>query len=531
LKVDRPGSVTDQDGDAAAEDTSSLASVVLIDRREEIAGVCGRVDTAPTFAVVIHAPKGNRQLSTELGMRRLRRHVEESGKVVAIATTNSALSARARLVGIPVARKPEHVRWDSGGRRVLRLFGRTLRAPVMGRYAQVGLLFALTAVFLGLAVTAAPAATLTVYPATETLSRVITITASPDTNDIDFVHLKVPARKVSAKQHITLAMRTTGTVSVGTKPAKVTVSITNPTGSEVVVPERAVLSAGADALLFELDAAVTVPAGKTVTAVATATQPGIGGNVPAGTLTVWSDAKFKVLAVTNPAPAAGGVNENRLGVDAKDLVAIKALAQDLQKSDSVKSLLLAARPHDAVFLRTAETSVDFAEPPTPAGTQADLLLLDVDVTVSAYAVLESTLDAVAKQVLRADQGTGEFIRGTVSAIETGARQVDAESGAIRTEIQVQGEFVRNFSVEKLKDAVKGQSPAEAKSTLKRIYGIQDADVSVSPGWAPWLPRFSFRIGVDLRNRAAEDAAAAKVAIPNDQPRTSTPAAASPTARP
>ena len=521
----------DQDGEAEADDTSGLASVVLIDRREQIAGVCGRVDTAPTFAVVIHAPKGNRPLSTELGMRLLLRHVEESGKVVAIATTNSALASRARLVGIPVARKPEHVRWDSGGRRVVRLFGRSVRAPVLGRYAQAGLLLGLAAVFLGLAITVAPAATLTVYPATETLSRLITITASPDADDIDFETLKMPARKVSAKQRITLAMRTTGTVSVGTKPAKVMAQIMNPTGSDVVVPERAVLLAGAGTLPFELDGSVTVPAGKAATAIATAMQPGITGNVPTGTLTAWSDAKFRLLTVTNPAPGAGGVNENRPGVDAQDLVAIHALAQDLQKSDSVKSLLLAARPHDAVFLRTAETVIDFAEPPTPAGTQADLLLLEVDVTVSAYAVLESTLDAVARQVLKAEQGTGQFIRGTVSAIETGARQVDADSGAIRTEIQVQGEFVRNFSADKLKDAVKGQSADEAKSTLKRIYGIQDADVSVSPGWVPWLPRFSFRIGVDLRNRAAEDAAAAKVAIPNDPARPSTPVAVSPTARP
>ena len=56
-----------------------LASVVLVEPRDDVAAICGRVDTAPTFAVVVHAPKGNRQLSTELGIRRLARHAEDSG--------------------------------------------------------------------------------------------------------------------------------------------------------------------------------------------------------------------------------------------------------------------------------------------------------------------------------------------------------------------------------------------------------------------------------------------------------------------
>ena len=62
---------------AGGPDSSSLASVVLIDRREDIAAICGRVDIAPTYAVVIHAPDGNRQLSTELGMRRLKSRLGE----------------------------------------------------------------------------------------------------------------------------------------------------------------------------------------------------------------------------------------------------------------------------------------------------------------------------------------------------------------------------------------------------------------------------------------------------------------------
>ena len=119
------------------------------------------------------------------------------------------------------------------------------------------------------------------------------------------------------------------------------------------------------------------------------------------------------------------------------------------------------------------------------------------VKVEALAVVESTLREVARLVLRPASGTGEFIPGSVSAVETGARLSDTAAGEIRTELRVRGEFARHMTSEDIKDAVKGQSEDDAKSTLKSRYGIEDAEVEMTPDWAPWLPRFGFRINVIL----------------------------------
>lgn len=502
-------------GDGPVDDSSSsLASVILIDRREDIAGICGRVDTAPTFAVVLHAPAGNRQLATELGVRRLQRHVEESGKVIAIATPNVALASRARQVGIPVARRPEHVRWDSGGRHVLRLPGRTLALPRLGRYLQAVVILGFALVFVVLALTMAPSATVTAYPPTETLSKTVQITASPDRDAIDFNKLIVPARKVSAVQTLTLAIKTTGTVPVGTQPAKVGVSITNPGSEDITLPKDTVLLAGPEFLPFGLDADTVVPAGKTVTQAATARNAGTAGNVPANTVTGWLDEKYRGLKLTNPEPAAGGADESRPAVDSRDLANIRQMAQNLQNSDAIKQTLITERPHDAIFLRTAQTDVDFTDPETAVGSPADMLLMKVDVKVTALAVLEGTLDEITRHELRLDQGAGEFIPGSVRAIETGARQIDAQTNTIKTELRLQGEFARNVTRDTVRDAVKGKSTGSAKSTLAGQYGIQDSQVSVSPGWMPWLPRFGFRIAVDLRSHAAENANTAVDTTPN-----------------
>lgn len=492
--------------DEARRPTESLASVVLVERSEDIAAICGRVDMAPTWAVVIHAPDGNRQLSTELGMRRLVRHAEEAGKIVAIATRSSSLASRARQIGVPVSRRPDTVRWDAGGRYVVRLGPLSVAAPAVGRYVQGLVILAVGLVAIGLALTMAPAARVVAYPPTETVSQVVTISASEDYATVNLETLEVPAARVSGEQVITLAQVPTGTVDVGVEPAKVSLVISNPTAADVVVAAGTVLLGGPTFFPFELDETVTVPREGNVTATATAARPGTEGNLAAGMVGGWLDEKFRFLAVTNPEAAAGGASEPRPAVDPQDVVNLQQLARTLEGSEAVKRGLVEARPHDAVFLRTAETSVEYGMPEPPAGTPADLVLLRVTVHISALAVLAETLDQVAREVLQAEAGEGTLLPGTVTALETGARQLDADTGVIRTEVRIQGEFARGVTAVAVRDAVKGKSPESARSTLSDRYGIQDAEVRLTPGWAPWVPRFGFRLNVELRSRSGDSAA-------------------------
>jgi hypothetical protein len=151
----------------------------------------------------------------------------------------------------------------------------------------------------------------------------------------------------------------------------------------------------------------------------------------------------------------------------------------------------------------------------------------VRVTVSATAVLSATLDEIARQVLQRGQGVGEFIPGSVVARETGSSELDEDDGSVKTRIELRGDFARGLTRDSIKGAVKGKSESEARSTLQSRYGIEHSDVSVSPGWAPWLPRFDFRIDVQLRSPAAEVTPAADVTPANAQPA----ASATPTSRP
>lgn len=485
---------------------NDVASVVTVEKSEDVAAVCGRVDAAPTWAVVVHAPEGNRQLSTELGMRRLIHHAADAGKVVAVATRNSSLASRARELGVPVARKPQHVRWDAGGRHVMRVGRLSLAPPSVGRYVQVAVIVAVTAVGLFLLLAMAPSASVTAYPPTETVSEVVSVTASESRSEVDLKALAIPASRVSGEQKYTLAVKASGTTQVGVKPAQAAVTISNATGAAVLVSAGTVVLAAPDFLPFTVDGEVTVPAGGSADASVTAQKPGANGNVAAGAISGWQAERYRFLKITNAAAATGGTSSPAQAVDPADVLALQALAKALETSPTVREGLVEARPHDAIFLGTAESKVSYGDARPAVGTPADLVLLDVTVKLSALAIVEGTLDELARSVLASHAADGEFIPGTVKAVETGARQIDTDSGEIRTELRIQGELARGVTSSAVKDAIKGKTKSDAKSTLDKRYGIQDADVRVS-SWAPRIPRFGFRIHVGLAVREAPAGAA------------------------
>lgn len=485
---------------ARAEKEKAFASVVRIERHEDIATVCGRLDTAPSYAVVIHAPGGNRALSREIGMRRLLRHADETGKVIAFATSNGALSSRARALSIPVARKPEHVRWDSGGRVVWRLPGRSIAVPALGRLVQVAFLFGIAVVFVGLLFTMLPFATVVVYPPTETIDRTVVVTASTSIEEPDLEALRVPATEVTSSRLVTIAVPTTGSAQVGTVPAQVTLTVTNTTAQSVTIPAGTQATNESESITFEIPEEVTLVAGETAAVAGVAVQPGEEGNIPPETITKFADSEFALIRVTNAGNAGGGASEPRPAVDAEDVQRLRDTAAALGTADSIRATIVSDRPGDAIFLDSAQATVDMGEPSSFIGELADIVTMEIAVTVTALAVVAEVLDEIAVAALQPGAGNGEFVPGSVRAVETGARKVEDESGTYTTEFLVRGEFARGVDSAGIEDAVKGASAEGARSALASDYGIEDAEVDLSPGWAPRLPRFGFRIDVELRAR-------------------------------
>ena len=430
-------------------------------------------------------------------MRRLLRHAEETGRIVAIATRSRTLATRARQAGLPVARRPAQVRWHAGGRYILRLGPLSIVAPAIGRFVQIAVILAVAAIALFLALFLAPSATVIAYPPTETLTQTVTITAVRELPEPDYENGRLPAVTVSATRSYTLAIAASGSVNVGIQYARAPVTITNPSGAPVVVVGGTVVLGGPNFLDFELESDITVPAGGSASATVIARQPGERHNLPAGSITGWFEERYRFLSITNPEPATGGASEPRPAPSESDVIAIRQLATSLGSATDVIADLAAARPHDAVFHRTAEASIELGTPRPPIGTPSPVLLLDVTVQLSALAIPAPTLEVLARRTLLPANAKGEFIPGTIRASEAGASQYDPNAAAITASLTIAGEFARGVTRENIQAAIRGKRPSQAKSILRERYAIQEADVRVVPSWAPFLPRFGFRLDVEL----------------------------------
>ena len=354
-----------------------LASVVVVDKRDDVAAVCGRVETAPTLAVVIHAPGGNRQLATQLGMRRLVRQAEDSGRVIAIATGKRGLAARARAAGLPVGRKPNRIRWDAGGKRVLWLGPKGIPLPGMGRYVKFAAMLAVVALVVAAVFTVLPSADISASPPLTEADVPLVLSVSLDFDDRDVEALELPAEEVTTTRVVTLAGPTTGLVQVPVGRAVVLVTLSNTSTQDITVPYGAVVLSVPDGIEFTIDLETEVPAGSSVVQQVSAVLPGAEGNVPLGAIVRWEDDAFGAITVVNPEAATGGTVEERQGVSTADVASLQSLAATIVASPEWPKAIVEDRPDVGVIGRTTVAVVTQMTPQPAVGKEALVLLLEV----------------------------------------------------------------------------------------------------------------------------------------------------------
>ena len=480
-----------------------LASVVPISRHEEIAGICGRIDVAPTLAVVLHAPSGNRAMAEELGMQRVVRHVRASGRVLAVATRSGTLARRARAQGVPVSWNPRKVHWGSGGKVVIGMGPLTVLVPPFGRYASYLALALFVLAVAAALFTAGPSAAVTVYPPTTTVEGLAVVRVSPRIDEVDLERLMVPATVVAIEREVLLAVPATREMIQGVTPATATLRIANPTASAVAVPAGAVVFSSPGFVAFEVDVAVNVPAGGNAFAPVTARSPGVGGNVAAETITQWRSTELAVLTATNPDAATGGTDAPRRAVAPADIRALESLAEAIGQGTPPAELLAGARPGYGIIVRSATVTVALGEPSAQPGEVADAVYMEVRTTIEALAIPPEALETLARALLESPGGLSELVPGAVLAAETGERQIDHPDGSFTSEIRLTAEFPEGPTPDEVADAVMGLSPEAAEAELGTRYALDDVEIDLTPGWAPRLPRFGFRLDVRFASRAFE----------------------------
>jgi len=151
-------------------------AAAVIRREDSLTAIFGKLDAADSPRVALVAPRGNEELSRALGMRRLRRHVDMTGKDVMLVTHSGALRGRAREVGLATVGNVKKVDFERYGRGGVRVGGVVVPLPGIGLIVRLAAFVGAVALLAAAVLLYLPQATVQVYPQLQPFANTLSLT-------------------------------------------------------------------------------------------------------------------------------------------------------------------------------------------------------------------------------------------------------------------------------------------------------------------------------------------------------------------
>lgn len=155
-------------------------AAAVIRREDSLTAIFGKLDAADSPRVALVAPRGNDELARALGMRRLRRHVDMTGKDVMIVTHSGALRGRAREVGLATVGNVKKVDFERYGRGGVRVGGVIVPLPGIGLILRLAAFVGAVAALAAAVLLYLPKATVQVYPQLQPFASTLSLTLATD---------------------------------------------------------------------------------------------------------------------------------------------------------------------------------------------------------------------------------------------------------------------------------------------------------------------------------------------------------------
>lgn len=472
-------------------------AAVPIERDDDLAAVFGKLDAAGSPRVALVAARGNHELSRQLSMRRLQRHLDLTGKDVILVTRSRLLRVRAREEGVPAVTSLRRVNFDRLGRGGLQLGWITLRLPTLG--ALLAVTFFVAAVVFGAAVLFwyVPTASVTVFVPTETKAETIDVLANTRAAEVDVAKGVVPARRREITIQRTLPGPATGVAYKPLEHAAVGLTFSNRTNQPLFVPKGTVVTA-TNGTSFTVGNDVNLPPriGATGDAVALAQQPGSAGNVPPRSVTRVEGPLADRVSVTNPAPGEKGADLRETVVGENDVQLLRDLAAKYLADAAKKELLKQYAQSETVFGDSARVEITDATPVPPVGQVAQYTELTVTAKVSMLTAADDDLRRIWVDRFRADLGADkmlleEYFKATVEK----AGELDSTFDRLPVSLRVNVPVAPRIDPGELRRNLAGKSRAGVEQVVRARTEATVPPAVKLPGWAPWLPRKADRITV------------------------------------
>ncbi len=489
--------------------------VIQLFIHDDMISIRDRMGWAKTPRILLIWPRRGKVGVRPLDLTLLRRHAESLGAELGLVTRNSEIRTVARALNISVfsdAKNAQKKRWlerrsSHPARRFPRVDLRTVRRnlPSIDLFTfganpiRRVLIFAIGVLaVLAVVLVFVPSAEIQITLPDQNQILTIPVSSEPEIESVQISGV-VPQRSLTLSVDGQDTVLASGIAILPDKTARGEVLLMNLSEAAIRVPPGTVLLTRADPpipFVTTKRADVLPGKGSTIRVPVLAVAPGVSGNVGTGSITLLESPQGLQLAVTNPEPTSGGTqSEVVLATDQDRGNLRKRLLSELSRqaqtrfSDQISS---GDVMFPATFAQTRVLSEIFDPPDGKPGEKLTLSLrVEYKMAYSAY----TDLHLLAERVLNASLPAGYMATSQQIDLKTVSAFTQTQD-VVYWHMRIERKMRPVLAASRVISIVLGKSVKNAGEELTTTFGlVQSPQISILPGWWPWLPSLPIRIVV------------------------------------
>ncbi len=491
-----------------------MEQIIYLDPDDEITTVRERLERAQTNQVSLVVPAGSRIFRNLVNLKLLQRYAGQMALDVILITGDGTTRTLARSLDIPLRSSLGAGRGDAerGGRerRVGAVEGwRGASAPppprssaLLQRLLGYLLLIAVVIALAGGVLLLLPTATITLIPATETISQTLSVKASPDFKTVDVTKGQIPARVVQATVEDVAQLESTGRKQEPAEKATGKVIFRNLSGDTIKIPTGTVVrTTTGTPVRFRTTTESSAEAGTFTPVPIAAELLGSGGNVPAWAIHQIEGSLSFQLVVANDTPTTGGAEKQMQLVTAADRQLLRDTLLDKLKAAVAESLKKDLKPGDflvaaALTLRIEDEAFD-----REVGDISKTVGLRLRLAASSLVVPGDGLNKLAEGALQAKvSGQSSLVAGSFKL--TAPSDVTVEGTSVSLRLQAAASTIVRLDEAQIRRELQGVPLSQARQLLAQKYRLAaEPQITLENAWLlDRLPFFGFQIQIKTASK-------------------------------
>jgi hypothetical protein len=310
----------------------------------------------------------------------------------------------------------------------------------------------------------------------------------------------IPGQRLQANFNLAVEMRADAAQIRG-GAATGTVTITNRVNEAQRLPADTEVQSVTGRRFTTIDA-VTVPANGTVNARVRAVEPGVGGNVVAGSISRFADATLgQRLTVRNNDATTGGRAPERVAVTNEDYTRLREMAVAAVAQSAGGQLQQMLRNGQVLVGETVATGIASEKFSHPIGDPVpEVLRLEVEGIAVGWVYSPESLERFSGALYEREGVSSRLAPGSQSVAPLMVNtSVGGEDTAVR--VRFSGLVLPEVDAERLRRDLTGISIDEARNLISRRVPLREPPtITVTPNVFGLMPRADWRITLEFRSR-------------------------------